>query len=75
MSDQRSPAAPSIDSAKQYPVDSTPAAPPAIDPRHALATEIYATWRNAHLNNVPVEFFNRLEAASEHLIEAIKAHL
>jgi hypothetical protein len=54
--------------------DTSASAAPVQDPR-ALAAQIYAAWRNAHLNNLPVEFFNRLEAASPELITAIAEHL
>lgn len=53
----------------------TAAALPASDPKRELAAGIYTAWRNAHLNQIPVEMFNRLEAASEHLIAEIAAHL
>lgn len=53
----------------------TSATAPAVDEKDATAREIYTTWRNAHLNNLPVELFNRLEAESEQLIAAIRAHL
>lgn len=48
---------------------------PAVDEKDAAAREIYATWRNDHLNHLPVDFFNRLEAEAEHLIAAIRARL
>ena len=45
-------------------------APPA-DAKRARASAIYTTWRNAYINNLPVEAFARVEAASRHLIDAI----
>lgn len=42
---------------------------------HEIAARIYTTWRNTHMNDVPVALFNRLEAASEHLIAEIQKHL
>jgi hypothetical protein len=39
------------------------------------AAAIYAAWRNAHMNAIPVDAFNRLQAASPHLIDAIAAAL
>lgn len=52
-----------------------PAPTPASDPKDTLAREIYAEWRNTHLNHLAVEFFNRLEAEAEHLIALIRAKL
>lgn len=49
-----------------------PASP--SDPKDARAREIYTTWRN-RMTSVPHDFFNRLEAESEHLIAMIRAHL
>jgi hypothetical protein len=45
------------------------------DAKREVAAGIYATWRNAHLNQLPVALFNRIEAAAEHLIQEIAAHL
>lgn len=52
-----------------------PAPTPSSDPKDTLAREIYTAWRNLHLNHLPVEFFNRLEAEAEHLIALIRAKL
>ena len=49
-------------------------APPA-DPKDERARGIFTKWRNTHLNHLPVEFFNRIEAESEHLIALIRAEL
>lgn len=43
----------------------------ATDEAMARAAAIYTAWRNTHLNHLPVEAFNRLEAASPHLIDEI----
>ena len=48
---------------------------PVVDEKKAKATSIYTAWRNAHLNELPVQIFARLEAASEHLINEIAALL
>jgi hypothetical protein len=45
------------------------------DPKRELARSIYTAWRNARLNNLPVEAFNRVEAASAHLVAAIAERL
>lgn len=50
------------------------AAEPSVS-KEDQARAIYTTWRNTHLNNIAVDAFSRLEAASEHLIAAIKAAL
>jgi hypothetical protein len=53
-----------------------PAAVIEIDPKKLeAAAELYAEWRNAYLNELPTAMFNRLEAASPFLIEAIAAQL
>ncbi|OGT54655.1 MAG: hypothetical protein A3E01_09895 [Gammaproteobacteria bacterium RIFCSPHIGHO2_12_FULL_63_22] len=41
------------------------------DQKLAKAEAIYVNWRNTHMNQIPVELFNRLEAVKEHLIADI----
>jgi len=56
--------------------DSFPPVPvAAVDTRADRAAAIYAAWRNAHLRDMPVEQFNRIEAASKHLVDLIVAAL
>lgn len=50
-------------------------APAPAETKRDIATRIYTAWRNMHLNELPVEIFHRLEAASEHLIAEIEALL
>ena len=52
-----------------------PAGSLAPDPKVTAATEIYTSWRNAKLNQIPTEMFNRLEAAAPDLIAKIAARL
>lgn len=45
------------------------------DEKRVLSTAIYTGWRNQFLNEIPVDLFNRIEAAAPHLIDAIAKHL
>ena len=55
--------------------DEPAAEAPADAAKLARATAIYTTWRNGHINNLPVGAFADVERASEHLIAAIAAEL
>jgi hypothetical protein len=62
-------------------IPAEPAESPAVlsidstEAKRKKAAAIYAAWRNEHMNTIPVDQFNRLQAASPHLIAAIAAAL
>jgi hypothetical protein len=81
MSDPSSTAA--VPPPAALPLAGESAPPAASDPRpasvlptaHERAWSLYRDWRNAHLGDLPAEFFHRIEAAAEHLVAAIKKEI
>lgn len=60
---------------EEVPIGTVATVPSMADRKRDMAAAIYAAWRNAHINNLPVAAFNRVEEVSEHLIAAIAAAL